>query len=79
MRTKNKMTEPCIQESRITKTETLQTEIHSDVKTILRVLQGNGGDGLVTRVSKHKTYFKILAALGTLIVTGRIAWGLFMP
>jgi hypothetical protein len=73
------LTEPCTEKSRIAVIETYQKEIRSDVKTILKVLQGNGDDGIVTRVSKHKTYFRIIAVVGTLVLGGRIAWSFIFP
>jgi hypothetical protein len=73
------LTEPCTEKSRIAVIETYQEEIRGDVKTILKVLQGNGDDGIVTRVSKHKTYFRIIAVVGTLVLGGRIAWSFIFP
>jgi hypothetical protein len=67
------MTEPCTQKDRI-------KEIRDDVKTVLNVLQGSDANGgLVTRVSNHGKYFKIIAAVGLLALGGRIAWRYFFP
>ena len=67
------MTEPCTQKDRI-------KETNDNVRLILNVLQGSDANGgLVTRVSNHGKYWKIFVAVGTLIITGRIAWGLLMP
>jgi hypothetical protein len=67
------MTEPCTQKDRI-------KETNANVKLILNVLQGSDANGgLVTKVSNHSKYWKILAAVVTLVVSGRIAWGIFMP
>ena len=46
---------------------------------ILEVLQGNSKPGLKTQVYLHAKYFKIIAVLGGLFITGRIAWGFIFP
>ncbi|MHC4728797.1 MAG: hypothetical protein ACYS17_16380 [Planctomycetota bacterium] len=66
------MTQPCTKEDSI-------DEIRDDVKTIIKVLNGNGEGGLVTRVAIHKTYFKLIAGLGgpllvALIITAIKYW-----
>ena len=54
--------------------------IRANVEKILNILQGSDANGgLVTKVSNHSKYWKILVGVVTLIVTGRIAWGIFMP
>ena len=73
------MTEPCTEKSRIAIIETYQKEIREDVKTILKVLQGDGSNGLVTKVSKHGSWFKMIAVVAGLIVSGKIAWSLIFP
>jgi len=73
------LTEPCTEKETIAVLKTHQTEIRSDIKTILQILQGNGNEGLKTKVALHGKYFKLIAAVGGLILTGRIVWGYIFP
>jgi len=75
------MTQPCTEKETITTLKTHQETILSDVKTILDILQGNGRAGLKTQVAIHKTYFKIIAAIGAPLLTfltARAVWALFV-
>ena len=59
------MTDPCTKEDAI-------EEIRNDVKTVLRVLHGNGEAGLKTQVAILKMYFKLIAGIGGPILAGLI-------
>ena len=43
-------------------------DIYKDTKTIKRTLYGNGQEGLVYVVNRHKTFFMLIGAALTLIV-----------
>ena len=47
--------------------------------TVLEILQGNSKPGLKTQVAIHAKYFKIIAVVGGMAITGRIAWGFIFP
>jgi hypothetical protein len=66
------MTQPCTKEDAI-------EEIRDDVKTVLKILHGNGEGGLKTQVAIHKTFFKLIAGVGApllvaLIITAVKYW-----
>ena len=64
------MTVPCTESHRLERIETKQDRI-------LSILEGNGSDGLVTKVAVHRTYFKLVAAIGGPIIVflmARLVW-----
>ena len=69
----------CPEKPRIAVLESHQKEIRDNVKVIREILEGDGKPGLKTQVAIHSKYFKILAAVGTLAITGRIVWGFLIP
>jgi hypothetical protein len=73
------LTEPCTEKSRIAVIETYQKEIREDVKSVLEILQGNSKPGLKTQVAIHSKYFKIIAVVGGMLLTGRIVWSYIFP
>ena len=49
-----------------------QHTIFNDIKDIRKTLDGNGQEGLCTSVTKHKTYFKIMGVICTLLGAGLV-------
>ena len=66
------MTEPCTETHRLKRIEDKQDRIIS-------ILEGNGRDGIVTKVAVHRTWFKMIAYIGGPILVGvavRTVWAL---
>ena len=61
-----------------TEKDTLE-RIEATINKVYECLNGNGKVGLKTQVALHKNYFRIIAVLGTLVIGGKIAWGLIFP
>ena len=66
------MTEPCTETNRLQRIETKQDRI-------LSILEGNGTEGIVTKVAVHRTWFKMIAYIGGPILIGvavRTVWAI---
>jgi hypothetical protein len=66
------MTQPCTEKHRLQRIEDKQDRI-------LNILEGNGKEGVVTKVAVHRTWFKMTAYIGGPILVGvavRTVWAL---
>ena len=52
------MTEPCTQETNIALVQQATTDIKTDIGKMLKILDGNGDEGLTTKVALNKQSIK---------------------
>jgi len=73
--------EPCSEKVSIELLKAGSKRREEKLDRIITILEGNGREGLVTKVAVHRTWFKMAAAIGGPIIiflTARAVWALFI-
>ena len=71
------MTNPCSEKETLVLLKDGAARREEKLDKIIDILEGNGKPGLKTQVAIHRTYFKLIAAIGgpvLIFLTARTVW-----